>query len=360
MTADDQQLLQNLLDEGKEELVTANQQTLIISMVALMIGGVLAMVFTANIAGPVRRLTGVASQIQRGDLDARADIKSGDEIGVLADTFNAMTSQIQQNLVQIQQEKKRADDLLNVVIPIGVALSSEKDFHRMLESILIEAKSFCHADAGILYLRTDDNYLKFVIVRNDSQQMALGGTTEQEPSFEAMPLYDAQSGEPNRQDIATYAALTGEAVNIAQSDADSDDHLFAPLRIFDNGEDSYQTVSQLTIPLKNNEQHVTGVLQLINAQEPATGNVIPFDSNLQQMMESFSSLAVAALEAYIRESSLRQEIQELRIEIDEVKRKKQVSEIVDTEMFQDLQSKARHMRDRRRQQSGEPPKEQPE
>jgi hypothetical protein len=78
------------------------------------------------------------------------------------------------------------------------------------------------------------------------------------------------------------------------------------------------------------------------------------------MMESFSSLAVAALEAYIRESSLRQEIQELRIEIDEVKRKKQVSEIVDTEMFQDLQSKARHMRDRRRQQSGEPPKEQPE
>jgi hypothetical protein len=66
-------------------------------------------------------------------------------------------------------------------------------------------------------------------------------------------------------------------------------------------------------------------------------------------MESFSSLAVAALEAYVREQRLRQEIQQLRIEIDEAKRQQQVSEIVDTDFFQDLQTRARAMRDRRRQ-----------
>jgi hypothetical protein len=68
------------------------------------------------------------------------------------------------------------------------------------------------------------------------------------------------------------------------------------------------------------------------------------------MMESFSSLAAAALDAYIRESSLRQEIQQLRIEIDEAKRKQQVSEIVDTDFFQDLQSKALSIRSRRSKQ----------
>jgi len=65
------------------------------------------------------------------------------------------------------------------------------------------------------------------------------------------------------------------------------------------------------------------------------------------MMESFSSLAVAALEAYIREQSLRQEIRQLRIEIDEVKRQQQVSEIVESDFFQDLQARARAMRGRK-------------
>jgi hypothetical protein len=59
------------------------------------------------------------------------------------------------------------------------------------------------------------------------------------------------------------------------------------------------------------------------------------------MMESYSMLAVAALEAYMREQSLQQQIQQLKIEIDEVKRQKQVSEIVDTDFFQDIQSRAR-------------------
>jgi hypothetical protein len=75
--------------------------------------------------------------------------------------------------------------------------------------------------------------------------------------------------------------------------------------------------------------------------------VIPFDPNLQQMMESFSSLAVAALEAYGREQTLREEIQQLRIEIDVAKREKQVSEIVSSDFFADLQAKAREMRRRK-------------
>jgi hypothetical protein len=91
---------------------------------------------------------------------------------------------------------------------------------------------------------------------------------------------------------------------------------------------------------------VIGVLQLINAKEPETDQVCFFDQNMQQMMESFSSLAVAALEAYIREQSLKLQIQQLRIEIDEVKRQKHVSEIVDSDFFQDLQVKARNLRSR--------------
>ena len=90
------------------------------------------------------------------------------------------------------------------------------------------------------------------------------------------------------------------------------------------------------------------MLQLVNAKEQESGQVIPFDQNLQRMMESFSSLAVAALEAYIREQRLKQEIQQLRIEIDEVKRQQQVAEITETDFFQDLKNKAEEIRRRGR------------
>jgi DNA-binding response OmpR family regulator len=243
---------------------------------------------------------------------------------------------------QLDKEKKRADDLLNVVIPIGVALSAEQEFDRLLERIVLEAKSFCYADGGTLYLRTEDDHLKFVIMRNDSLNIALGGISGKGISFPPLPLYDETTGEPNNRSVATHAALSGVSINIADAyEAERPD--LSGIREFDQGT-NYRTRSCLTIPLKNRLDQVLGVLQLINAQDPETDQVIPFDSNLQQMMESLSSLAVVALEAYIREQRLRQQIEQLRIEIDKVQRQEQVSEIVETDFFQDLKSKACSMR----------------
>jgi uncharacterized membrane protein (DUF106 family) len=89
---------------------------------------------------------------------------------------------------------------------------------------------------------------------------------------------------------------------------------------------------------------VLGVLQLINALDSRKKVLIPFDSNLQQLMESFSSLASAALIGYIQEQSLRKEIRELRIEVDAAKRATEVASITDTDYFKKLQKKAKDMR----------------
>lgn len=57
-----------------------------------------------------------------------------------------------------------------------------------------------------------------------------------------------------------------------------------------------------------------------------------------------------AREVMAREERLKQEIQELRIEVDEKKREAQVAEITETEYFQDLQTKARELRAQRHRQ----------
>lgn len=355
LTSSQQSALAQDLSQGSQDLNITNQRNLAIGGVALVVGLVLAALFAANISGPVGRLTLVAEAIEGGNLDARAKPESRDEIGTLAETFNAMADQIRTNLVQIRAEKKRADDLLDVVIPIGVSLTGERDFNRLLENMLVQAKEFCRARAGTLYLREGD-LLRYVIMRNDAMNLAQGGTTGNAISFPPLQLL-APDGTPNYENVATYAAHKEITVNLPDVNMQTDPDFPGP-RAF-NTAYGYSTTSFLTIPLRSNTGQMLGVLQLIDAVDPNTAQVIPFDINLQRMMESFSSLAVAALEAYIREQGLRAQIQQLHIEIDEAKRQRAVSEIVDSDFFQGLQAKARETRRRARDRMGDQP-EQPE
>ncbi len=351
ITSEQQASLSAELNTGNMLLADARWQTLVGGLVALFLSLAMALFLRQNIAGPISRVTQVAEQIRAGDLEAQARVESRDETGILAETFNNMTAQLRGTIRQVRKEKKRADDLLEVVIPIGVELASEKNFNLLLEKMLVEAKSFCRAKAGTLFLHTEDNCLKYVIFRDDYQQVALGGTTGKEIPFAPLPLY-LSPGVPNNRRVPVRVALGGSPVNIPDASKTTDLDL----------EESHMHIgraatSLLAIPLEDSKNRVLGVLQLIDAQDPEGEQIIPFDENLQRMMESFSALAVAALEAYIREQSLQQQIQQLKIEIDEVKRQKQVSEIVETDYFQNLQARARAIRDRARGPSEGPAKD---
>ncbi len=247
---------------------------------------------------------------------------------------------------RIEKEKQLTDDLLNAVIPIGVALSAEKDFNRLLEMILLEAKRLCNADGGTLYLRTHDDMLKFMVVRNDTLQIKVGGTggTSVDVPFPPLRMYDEGTRVPNHKNVATHVALTGQTFSIADAYSEADEFDFSGTMEFDR-RSNYRSSSFLNAPLKNVGGEVIGVLQLLNAKDRDTGEIIPFDPSLRMMIESLSALAAVALEAYQREAGLRQQIEQLRIEIDQVKRQQQVAEVTETAQFKALRQKAKALRE---------------
>ena len=160
----------------------------------------------------------------------------------------------------------------------------------MLETILIAAKSITHADGGTLY-RLIDGKLKFEIVLNDSLNIGLGGTTGEEITFYPIPLHQPDGSENNSM-VAAYAALHDETVNIADAyTAEGFD--FSGTRNFDK-KTGYRSTSFLTIPMKNHESEIIGVLQLLNAQDE-TGKVVPFTVEDQRLAESLASQAAIAL-----------------------------------------------------------------
>jgi len=248
------------------------------------------------------------------------------QAGQLARMLDEMARQV--------QFRDRQLKLLRTVIPAGVALSAEKDFNRLLETVVVKAQEITNADAGTLYLM-DENSLRFVIVRNTSLNMVMGGTTENEVTFKPIPLYK-ETGLQNSSNVASYVALTHTRVNIPDAyEAEGFD--FSGTRLFDE-RTGYRSKSFLAAPLEDKDKAVIGVLQLINAKHSLTGEIISFEAD--DVLESLILLAAAALDGYIREQKLRQEIARLRIEIDETLRSRQVKDITETAYFRDLQKKA--------------------
>ena len=175
---------------------------------------------------------------------------------------------------------------------IGASLSAERDINRLLESILTAAKSITRADGGTLYRLTEDRTLRFEIVRTTSLKYYLGGTTGTAVPFYPIHLV-GKDGRPNHNMVAAYVALTGNTVNIPDAyTADGFD--FTGTRNFDK-KTGYRSKSFLTVPMKNHENEIIGVLQLLNAQDPKTGEIVAFSASDQRLAESLASQAAIAL-----------------------------------------------------------------
>jgi HD-GYP domain-containing protein (c-di-GMP phosphodiesterase class II) len=191
------------------------------------------------------------------------------------------------------QVRTSADDLvqrLEQLNAIGASLSAERDINRLLETILTAAKSITRADGGTLYRLSEDRTLRFEILRTTSLKYYLGGTTGNPVPFYPIHLI-GKDGKPNHSMVAAYAALTGKTVNIADAyTADGFD--FTGTRNFDK-KTGYRSKSFLTVP--NHENEIIGVLQLINAHDPKTGEIVPFSASDQRLAESLASQAAIAL-----------------------------------------------------------------
>jgi GAF domain-containing protein len=282
----------------------------------------------------IEKLMEAARAVDAGEYRSEllARLTEGDDaLGQLARVFDSVARKVTARDRQLR--------MLRVVIPRGVSLSAEKNFNRLLETVVIESQKLTNADGGTLYL-LEEQKLKFVIMRNTSLNIQMGGSGD-EITFHPVPLY--KNDIPNESNVASYAALRRERINIADAyEAEGFD--FSGTKTFD-ARTGYRSKSFLTIPLLGKEEQVIGILQLINAKDSESGEIVQFASD--DALEALVLLASAALDGYIREEKLRQEIAALRIEIDETRRAKQVAEITDTQYFKRLQDQARAMREKK-------------
>jgi HD-GYP domain-containing protein (c-di-GMP phosphodiesterase class II) len=201
-------------------------------------------------------------------------------------------------IAQLETALARKGEELHELNKIGVALSAERDINKLLQMILAKSREITAADAGSLYLvergkertATADDHLRFKLAQNDSLT---------DLSFEerTMPL--------NEESIAGYVALTGQAVNVADAYDLPPGSTFQISRAFDQ-RSGYRTKSVLVVPMKDHQDEVVGVVQLINKKRDATAvlrpvslvdeAVIPFTAVDLELVTSLASQAAVAFE----------------------------------------------------------------
>jgi HD-GYP domain-containing protein (c-di-GMP phosphodiesterase class II) len=182
---------------------------------------------------------------------------------------------------------------LDQLTELSVELSSNHDIPLLLERILKAAKTMTRADGGTLYsVSADKKSLRFNISINDSLGLYQGGTSGHPINIANISLVDA-NGEKNLSAVAAFAANTGQSLNFTDV-YKVETFNFSGMRKFDETF-QYHSQSLLTVPMQDHEGELIGVLQLINAIDPATGEVCSFSDTDQRFIEALASHAAIAV-----------------------------------------------------------------
>ncbi len=173
---------------------------------------------------------------------------------------------------------------------IGKALGTGKDIEILLEMILSIARKFTKADGGTLYLVDDKNKnLVFNVIHNESLNINKAKSLIDLPD---VPLYGKENT-PNLSNVCSYVFHKGKIVNIADV-YKTKRFQFQGTKKFDEAL-HYISQSMVVIPMRNHEDDIVGILQLINSKDPFSNKTIPFSKDDQEKAAALASQASVIL-----------------------------------------------------------------
>ena len=199
-----------------------------------------------------------------------------------------------QDTLRAKAETAARTSEITELTDIGIQLTTEKDYNKLLDLILNQARRITQSDAGSLYVvETDDRgekRLRFKLSQNDSRPDI--------PFVEfTMPIDQAS--------LAGYAASEGEPLVIDDVYMLPPDVEYAFNRSFDQRY-GYRTKSMLVIPMVNHHGDVIGVLQLINRKrdlaarlaspEAADRQIISYSPHTVKIVRALAGQAAVSIE----------------------------------------------------------------
>ena len=172
----------------------------------------------------------------------------------------------------------------------------ERDTTKLCEIVLNKAMEMTQADGGTLYLTSLDepHALDFSIVINRSLNINMGGVNGEAITFPSIDLICKDTGEKNHSNIASHVAISHQMLNIEDA-YHSEEFDFSGMKAFDKI-NRYRSKSFLVVPLLNHRSEIVGVIQLINATDLASGEVVSFAKEYESILSILANFSALALD----------------------------------------------------------------
>jgi two-component system cell cycle response regulator len=122
---------------------------LLVVVAAVLLGGALALLLARALTRPLEQLSQAAARVASGDLATTIDVRSKDEVGVLAGAFNSMTDELRGYVGALEASR---DELRAGLARLGETLTSTHDLDRILAVVLETALATSAAQAGAVLL----------------------------------------------------------------------------------------------------------------------------------------------------------------------------------------------------------------
>jgi len=119
LTDRQQAQLGSSLSRARTSLSSVKVVAAVAGVLAVVIAVTMAFAFRRRVVLPLHRLTRVAERVTAGDLEARAEVESSDEVGVLAHGINTMTARLSETIRHLEaifaeaQDAKAAAEVAN-------------------------------------------------------------------------------------------------------------------------------------------------------------------------------------------------------------------------------------------------------
>jgi GAF domain-containing protein len=293
------------------------------------------------------------SQWQQLDMEVFVPIKrSGQLIGLLAlglrrsgqpygdrelellATLADQTAVALENASLFDRVQRRAEQLA-LLNEIGRGITASLDLDQAIDMLSLQIQGAFSRETGRIFLWNADQ--GSLILKSAFGRAVLGpeSPSESQPELQATGAEKSAFRVEPGQGLVGWVSTEKEPLLLMDPASDARYDLGLDGALIPGAQ------SVICVPTIAKEK-TTGVMMIASERQSGLGSA---ELDLLESIASFASIAIEnARQVMEREANLRRQVERLEIQIDEMKRAKEVSEITDTAQFRSLQDQARQLR----------------